>query len=272
MHLYSFRTVADATFLLAALALALCSLALVSHTLHDHLYNAKYPALQVFGRHTAAAGLQASHIGRVHAITPCSARSSTNGQAALHAPPAPTSTLRLTSEPAQTCCMRILLLAPIYALVSWCMMVLLPAAGYLEVVRDAYEVWCSSRSYWRMHPPAAFAHPYPRLRSHGSHLPSTFARNLQLAVRTSPSSLPSNLSGVQHLLLLGATGAVVRWPAARVRDPCQGKRRWWRVGLLSLPPGPPPRLRVAGHAVPRRQGALQARRGGARQGARALGR
>jgi hypothetical protein len=39
----------------------------------------------------------------------------------------------------QTCCMRILLLAPIYALVSWCMMVFLPIAPFLEAIRDLYE-------------------------------------------------------------------------------------------------------------------------------------
>ena len=41
----------------------------------------------------------------------------------------------------QTCCMRILLLAPIYALVSWCMMVFLLQAPYLEMLRDAYETY-----------------------------------------------------------------------------------------------------------------------------------
>jgi hypothetical protein len=35
--------------------------------------------------------------------------------------------------------MRILLLAPVYALVSWCMMVFLPAAPYIACLRDLYE-------------------------------------------------------------------------------------------------------------------------------------
>ena len=48
--LYTFRTVADATFLMLALALALVSLVLVSSTMHDHLRNYKYPALQVLFR------------------------------------------------------------------------------------------------------------------------------------------------------------------------------------------------------------------------------
>ena len=37
--------------------------------------------------------------------------------------------------------MRILLLAPIYALVSWFMMVFLPIAPYIEVLRDVYETY-----------------------------------------------------------------------------------------------------------------------------------
>lgn len=37
--------------------------------------------------------------------------------------------------------MRILLLAPIYALVSWSMMVFLPVAPYIEVLRDVYETY-----------------------------------------------------------------------------------------------------------------------------------
>ena len=37
--------------------------------------------------------------------------------------------------------MRILLLAPIYALVSWCMMVFLPVAPFLEAIRDLYETY-----------------------------------------------------------------------------------------------------------------------------------
>eukprot|EP00892_Ulva_mutabilis_P008583 jgi/Ulvmu1/6097/UM027_0075.1 len=41
----------------------------------------------------------------------------------------------------QTCCMRILLLAPIYALVSWCMMVFLPISAYIEIFRDIYEAY-----------------------------------------------------------------------------------------------------------------------------------
>lgn len=37
--------------------------------------------------------------------------------------------------------MRILLLAPIYALVSWCMMVFLPISSYIEIFRDIYEAY-----------------------------------------------------------------------------------------------------------------------------------
>lgn len=37
--------------------------------------------------------------------------------------------------------MRILLLAPIYALVSWCMMVFLPFAPFIEILRDFYETY-----------------------------------------------------------------------------------------------------------------------------------
>lgn len=37
--------------------------------------------------------------------------------------------------------MRILLLAPIYALVSWCMMVFLPFSAYIEILRDIYEAY-----------------------------------------------------------------------------------------------------------------------------------
>lgn len=47
MQLYSFRNVADAIFLLAALALAVSSFLLITSTLVDHLRNYRYPALQV---------------------------------------------------------------------------------------------------------------------------------------------------------------------------------------------------------------------------------
>eukprot|EP01024_Parvocaulis_polyphysoides_P035573 TRINITY_DN3152_c0_g2_i2.p1 TRINITY_DN3152_c0_g2~~TRINITY_DN3152_c0_g2_i2.p1 ORF type:complete len:461 (-),score=26.32 TRINITY_DN3152_c0_g2_i2:556-1938(-) len=41
----------------------------------------------------------------------------------------------------QMCCMRILLLAPFFAFVSWLMMVFLPRAAFFEVFRDAYETY-----------------------------------------------------------------------------------------------------------------------------------
>eukprot|EP01023_Acetabularia_acetabulum_P064588 TRINITY_DN838_c0_g1_i1.p1 TRINITY_DN838_c0_g1~~TRINITY_DN838_c0_g1_i1.p1 ORF type:complete len:503 (-),score=15.93 TRINITY_DN838_c0_g1_i1:508-2016(-) len=41
----------------------------------------------------------------------------------------------------QMCCMRILLLAPFFAFVSWLMMVFLPRAAFFEVLRDAYETY-----------------------------------------------------------------------------------------------------------------------------------
>jgi hypothetical protein len=41
----------------------------------------------------------------------------------------------------QACCMRILLLAPIYAIVSWLMMVFLPISTYIEIIRDTYEAY-----------------------------------------------------------------------------------------------------------------------------------
>lgn len=47
MQLYSFRNVADAIFLLVALALAVSSFLLITSTLVDHLRNYRYPALQV---------------------------------------------------------------------------------------------------------------------------------------------------------------------------------------------------------------------------------
>jgi hypothetical protein len=47
MELYSFRTAADALFLLVALALAVISFLLVASALLDHLRNYKFPALQV---------------------------------------------------------------------------------------------------------------------------------------------------------------------------------------------------------------------------------
>ena len=45
--LRSFRDFADAMFLLAALLLALISMALISSTFKDHLRNYKYPSCQV---------------------------------------------------------------------------------------------------------------------------------------------------------------------------------------------------------------------------------
>uniref|UniRef100_A0A061SHK4 Duf300 domain-containing protein n=1 Tax=Tetraselmis sp. GSL018 TaxID=582737 RepID=A0A061SHK4_9CHLO len=47
----------------------------------------------------------------------------------------------------QMCCLRILALAPVYALSSWLMMVLLPQASYIEVLRDVYETY-SLYCYW----------------------------------------------------------------------------------------------------------------------------
>jgi hypothetical protein len=47
MRLYTFRSFADAGFLLGALALAVASTLLILATLVDHLQNYKYPALQV---------------------------------------------------------------------------------------------------------------------------------------------------------------------------------------------------------------------------------
>eukprot|EP01025_Chloroclados_australasicus_P022383 TRINITY_DN23105_c0_g1_i3.p2 TRINITY_DN23105_c0_g1~~TRINITY_DN23105_c0_g1_i3.p2 ORF type:complete len:456 (+),score=36.57 TRINITY_DN23105_c0_g1_i3:324-1691(+) len=41
----------------------------------------------------------------------------------------------------QMCCMRILLLAPFFAFVSWLMMVFLRRAAFFEVLRDAYETY-----------------------------------------------------------------------------------------------------------------------------------
>mmetsp|Transcript_25617 Transcript_25617/g.71628 ORF Transcript_25617/g.71628 Transcript_25617/m.71628 type:complete len:315 (+) Transcript_25617:398-1342(+) len=90
--LRSFRDVADATFLLAALALALISAALISSTVRDHLRNYKFPALQM-------------------------------------------------------CCLRILALAPVYAVLSWLMMVFLPLAPFIEVFRDMYETY-TLYCYW----------------------------------------------------------------------------------------------------------------------------
>lgn len=49
----------------------------------------------------------------------------------------------------QACCMRILLLAPIYAIVSWFMMVFLPVSGYIEILRDAYEGYALN-CFWVM--------------------------------------------------------------------------------------------------------------------------
>lgn len=45
--------------------------------------------------------------------------------------------------------MRILLLAPIYAIVSWFMMVFLPVSGYIEILRDAYEGYALN-CFWVM--------------------------------------------------------------------------------------------------------------------------
>jgi hypothetical protein len=45
--------------------------------------------------------------------------------------------------------MRILLLAPIYAIVSWLMMVFLPVSGYIEIFRDAYEGYALN-CFWVM--------------------------------------------------------------------------------------------------------------------------
>lgn len=47
MSFYTFRSFADAVYLLVALALCIASFLLVLATLLDHLRNYKYPALQV---------------------------------------------------------------------------------------------------------------------------------------------------------------------------------------------------------------------------------
>lgn len=47
----------------------------------------------------------------------------------------------------QMCCLRILALAPLYAILSWLMMVFLPVAHLFEVLRDVYETY-TLYCYW----------------------------------------------------------------------------------------------------------------------------
>eukprot|EP00873_Tetraselmis_striata_P035736 jgi/Tetstr1/456000/TSEL_042778.t1 len=47
----------------------------------------------------------------------------------------------------QMCCLRILALAPVYAILSWLMMVFLPLAHVIEVFRDLYETY-TLYCYW----------------------------------------------------------------------------------------------------------------------------
>lgn len=117
MQLYSFRNVADAVFLLVALALAVSSFLLITSTLVDHLRNYRYPALQVCGF-------------SFHLFDHAYLCDRNLGSCIIaHGPVV------------QTCCMRIMLLAPIYSLVSWCMMVFLPFSAYIEIFRDIYEAY-----------------------------------------------------------------------------------------------------------------------------------